>query len=601
MAEKFISERNLKFLLYEMFHVEDLLQYPRFADHSREVFDMVLETAMKMAKSLMKPVLTEMDRQQPEYADGRVKVHPSVKTILRECGAGGWIGAFLNYEHGGQQLPEVIGNFLPKAAFAAANYSASVYPALNGGVAKLLTSFCDTATQDLYLPKLLSGEWQGTMALTEPQAGSSLADITLSGEPTEQGYYKMKGQKIFISAGDHDGVDNVIHMAIGRVKGAPSGIRGISLFLIPQQRIEADGSLTFNDVNCAGIYHKLGYRGAPITQLAFGENGDCRGWLVGEANMGLAYMFQMMNGSRIAVGMGATCIASAAYYASLEYAKERPQGRKMSSKDPEVPQVPIIEHPDVKRMLLFQKAVIEGSMSLLMQCGLYHDLEKVTQGEEREQYSLLLEMLIPVCKTYPSEMGIVSCSQGLQVLGGYGYCDEFPLEQFYRDARIHPLHEGTTGIQGMDLLGRKMSMKKGLAAKTYLAEVRKAIQSAEAVPSLKTYADALEAALKKLENVTAHLLGIAAKGNQELFLADSTLFLEFFGIIAVSWQWLIQAVEAQKALAGTPLPADVNFYQGKIYTCRYFFGYELPKIEGLAERLLNGDGLTVEVKNEYFE
>ena len=601
MAEKFISDRNLKFLLYEMFDAESLLKYPRYADHSREVFDMVLETAMKMGKDLFKPTLHEMDRNQPEYVNGEVKVHPQVKTIMRECGAGGWIGATFNCEHGGQQLPEMIGMMVPTAIFAAANYSGSIYHGLTTGAAGLIASYGTQEMKDLYLPKMMAGEWQGTMALTEPQAGSSLTDITLTGEPTDQGYYKFKGQKIFISAGEHDGVENVIHLAIGRIKGAPAGVKGISLFIIPKLRIEANGALTHNDVNCAGIYHKLGYRGGPITQLAFGENDDCRGWLVGEPNKGLSYMFQMMNGARIDVGLGAACISSAAYYASLEYAKERPQGRKLSSKDPLSPQVSIIEHPDIKRMLLFQKAIVEGSLSLLMQCCLYHDMEKVSEGEDHENFNLLLELLTPVAKTYPSEMGILSCSAGLQILGGYGYCDEFPLEQFYRDVRIHPIHEGTTGIQGMDLLGRKMMMKKGKAAQLYLAEVRKTIKAAEADDELKPFASALDAALGKLEKVTAHLFGVAAKEGPEMFLADATLYLEFFGIIAIAWQWLLQATVANKALQGNAGPADINFYNGKVMTCRYFFGYEMPKIEGLATRLLNGDGLTVTMKNEYFE
>jgi butyryl-CoA dehydrogenase len=466
----------------------------------------------------------------------------------------------------------------------------------------LIATNCPKEMQDMYLPNMLAGRWQGTMALTEPQAGSSLTDITTTAEPTEHGYYRIRGQKIFISAGDHDCADNVIHLALGRIKNAPAGIRGISLFIIPRMRVEAGGELVFNDVNCAGIYHKLGYRGGPITQLAFGENGDCRGWLVGEANRGLSYMFQMMNGARIDVGLGAACIASAAYYASLEYAKERPQGRRLSSKDPLSPQVPIIDHPDIRRMLLFQKAVVEGSLSLLMQCSFYHDMEKVSEGEQKEDYNLLLELLTPVAKTYPSEMGILSCSQGLQILGGYGYCDEFPLEQYYRDVRIHPIHEGTTGIQGMDLLGRKMTMKKGRAGMLYLAEVRKAIRSASADDALKPFAAELEKALARLEEVTAHLIGIAMKGDLELFLADATLYLEFFGIIAIAWQWLLQAFTANKALGGGDLTAgDEHFYTGKIYACRYFYGYELPKIEGLAKRLLNGDGLTVEMKNDYFE
>jgi butyryl-CoA dehydrogenase len=554
-----------------------------------------------MGKDLFKPIVSEMDKQPPEYVKGQVKVHPAVRNIMREVGAGGWIGATFDYKLGGQQLPEMVGMTIPTAIFGAANYSASVFHGLTNGAAGLIASFGTQEMKDMYLPKMMSGEWQGTMALTEPQAGSSLTDVSMTAEPTNKNYYTMKGQKIFISAGDHDGVDNIIHLALARVKDAPPGVKGISLFIIPKYRIEMGGKLAFNDVNCAGIYHKLGYKGSPITQLAFGENDDCRGWLVGEVNKGLGYMFQMMNGARIDVGLGAACISSAAYYASLEYAKERPQGRKLSAKDPLSPQVSIIEHPDIHRMLLFQKAIIEGSLSLLMQCSFYHDMEKVTETEEHENYNLLLELLTPVAKTYPSEMGIFSCSQAIQILGGYGYCDEFPVEQFYRDVRIHTIHEGTTGIQGMDLLGRKMMMKKGKAGQLYLTEVRKTIKDAQEDVGLKSYSEALEKALQKLEKITAHLFGIASKGDPEMFLADATLYLELFGIIAIAWQWLKQAVIAKKMLNdGKLTEADNNFYNGKIYTCRYFFGYELPKIEGLAMRLSNGDDLTVNIKNEYF-
>jgi len=601
MAEKFISDRNLRFLLYEVNNVESLLKYPRFADHSREVFDMILDTAMRMGKDLFKPLFEEMDRKAPEYVNGEVKVHPKVREILRAAGDGGWIASTFPYDLGGQQLPFTIGVMLPTAIFGAANYSAAVYHGLTHGAAGLIASYGTQEMKDAYLPKMIAGEWQGTMALTEPQAGSSLTDLTTTATPTDQDYYKIKGQKLFISAGDHDGADNVIHLALVRLKDAPAGIKGISLFIIPKQRLKDDGSLEPNDVNCAGIYHKLGYRGSPITQLAFGENDDCRGWLVGEANKGLAYMFQMMNGARIDVGLAAAVISSAAYYASLEYAKERPQGRRLTSKDPLSPQIPIIEHADIRRMLLFQKAVVEGSLSLLFQCGIYEDLEHVTEGEERENYNLLLELLTPVAKTYPSEMGILSCSAGLQILGGYGFCEEFPLEQLYRDVRIHPIHEGTTGIQGMDLLGRKMMMKKGKAAQLYLAEVRKAIKDAQGDEELKPFADKLTEAVALLEKVTMHQFGVAAKEGPEMFLADATVYLEFFGIIAIAWQWLRQAAVAKKALSHVPGEADTNFYQGKLAAFRYFFGYELPKIQGLSDRLLNSDGLTVKMKNEYFE
>ena len=379
-------------------------------------------------------------------------------------------------------------------------------------------------------------------------------------------------------------------------------MKGISLFVVPKKRPDGRGGLAGNDVSCIGIYHKLGYRGAPITQLAFGDNDDCRGWLVGEPHKGLRYMFQMMNEARVEVGMGAAAIASAAYYASLEYARQRPQGRPVTGKDPLAPQIPIVEHADVRRMLLFQRAVVEGSLALILQCAHYVDLALVTEGEEKEKYELLLDLLTPVAKSYPSEMGILSVSQGLQCLGGYGYCDEFPLEQYYRDVRIHAIHEGTTGMQGMDLLGRKAVMKNGKALFLYLDELEKAVAAGRALSECASCAEDLAGAVEILKEVTVSLTGLAMKGEIELFLADATLYLELFGIVAVAWQWLLQAVTAAKALGATPAAADAGFYRGKIHTCRYFFAYELPKIRGLAARLKeSGDGITVQMKPEWFE
>jgi len=599
MAEKFVGEKNLKFLLYDVFDVTSLLEYPCYAEHSRETFDMILETAMKIGRDIIKPYLEEMDKNPPEFVDGEVKVHPVIKTFLKECGEGGWISATASADFEGLQLPIMIG-LLPKFIFGAANYSASVYISLTYGAAHLITAFGTRELISMFVPKMFAGQWQGTMALTEPQAGSSLADVTTSAEPTDDGYYKIQGQKIFISAGDHDGVENVVHLVIARIKGAPPGVKGISLFVTPKKRIGEKGELVPNDVNIAGIYHKLGYRGSPITQLSFGENDNCRGYLVGEPHKGLTYMFQMMNEARIDVGIGATAIASAAYYAALEYAIERPQGRKLGAKDPTLPQVRIIEHADVKRMLLFQRSIIEGSLSLLIQCAKYADFEAVLTGEEKKKYRLLLDLLTPVAKSYPSEMCIVSVSQALQCLGGYGYCNEFPLEQHYRDIRIHPIHEGTTGIHGITLLGRNIPIKNGKAFELYLEEVRGVIGTAENMPELEPYALELKDALHKLEDVTSHLLAIAAEGNSELFLADATLYLEFFGIIAIGWQWLIQAIYVQSALKRELSEAEVVFYRGKMYAFRYFFGYELPKIYSLSQRLLNSDGLTVEMKEAFF-
>jgi len=598
MSEKFVSLRNVRFLLYEVHDVGSLTRYSRFEDHDRETFDMVLDTAFRVGRELLRPKLEEMDRQPPEYVGGRVKVHPAVRDFMTECGEGGWIGAAAPFELGGQQLPRSL---IAACLFtwSAANYSASVYPILTAGAAHLIESFGSTDLQQQFIPHMYSGKWQGTMALTEPQAGSSLADITTTAEPTDRGYFSIKGQKIFISAGDHDGVDNVVHLMLARIKGAPAGVKGISLFVVPRMRPEGD-VLAFNDVNTAGVFHKLGYRGCPITHLSLGENDDCRGWLIGGPHMGLSYMFQMMNNARIEVGIGAAAIASAAYYASLAYAQERPQGRRLADKDPTLPQVPIIEHPDVKRMLLFQRAIVEGAVSLLIQCGLYSDLVEVTAGEEKTRYSLLLDLLTPIAKSYPSEMGIISVSQGLQVLGGYGYCDEFPLEQYYRDTRIHPIHEGTTGIQAIDLLGRKVILKEGAAFTLFMQELAEATRAASEFDRLTPYAERLERAMGILTEVTEHLVGLSRLGDRERFLADSTLYLEMFGIVAIAWQWLRQGIAAQKALSGNLSQEETAFYQGKYQTMQFFFHYELPKIEGLSKRLLEADGFTARVTVETF-
>jgi butyryl-CoA dehydrogenase len=387
---------------------------------------------------------------------------------------------------------------------------------------------------------------------------------------------------------------------LAKIKGAPAGVKGISLFVVPKMRIDETGDLVCNDVVTSGIFHKLGYRGCPIAQLSIGDKDDCRGYLVGEPHNGLGYMFQMMNESRIGVGMGAAAMATAAYYASLEYARIRKQGRSIRDKDPSLPPVPIVQHADVKRMLLFQRAVVEGALSLLLQCSRYVDLKKVGSDEEKETYALLLDLLTPVAKSYPSETGILSISQGLQCLGGSGYCDDYPLEQYYRDARIHPIHEGTTGIQGLDLLGRKVMMEDGKAFELFGEEVRKTISEAIGEERLRLHVDALEQALARLEEVTAHLKGVAAKGDTELFLADATLYLELFGIAAIAWQWLKQGVIVVKGLDGSESQKEKKFYQGKMYALRFFFAYELPKMGGLAERLMNGDGLTVEMHETFF-
>lgn len=600
MARKYYSDRNLKFLLYDVFDVVSLTQYDYYKEHNKKSFDLVLGSASKIAKDLLWPIFQEMDRTTPELENGTIKVHPEVKKIMRAFGEGGWISTIVPYDLDGEQLPLMIA-YACQFIFMSANYSATAYTGLSDGAARLIENFGSQDLYNRYVPNMRAGVWQGTMALTEPEAGSSLSDITTTATPTGDGYYLIHGQKIFISAGDNDAVDNVVHLLLGKIEGAPSGVKGISLFVVPKHRVEDDGRLTPNDVDTSGVYHKLGYRGCPIAQLSFGDKNACRGYLVGKPHQGLKYMFQMMNEARIGVGLGATAMATAAYYAALEYTRERKQGRKTGQKDPALPPVAIIEHADVKRMLLFQRAIIEGSLSLAMQCSKYVDLEKSMGGEDAETYGLLLDLLTPVLKSYPSEMGILSISQGLQCFGGSGFCDDYPLEQYYRDCRIHPIHEGTTAIHGMDLLGRKVVMKDGKAYRLYLEAVHKTIDAAGAYPELVPHAGRLRDALSRLQALTGHLQTMRLEKGDEIYLSDATLYLEYFGVICIAWQWLVQGVAIQKALEGKCNQKESRFYNGKMTTLKFFFAYELPKINGLEVRLRQNDGLTVDATTDTFD
>ena len=597
MATQFYSPRDLRFHLYEVIQVERLNQLPYFRDHDRESFEMVLEAAGQISEILLKPLLTIMDRNEPQLVDGKIRVHPQMGPIIRKFGEDGWINAPFGYDEGGQQLPATIMN-AATFVFGAANYSASVFPFLTTGAANLLRSFGSPALVSQFTPLMYAGRWQGTMALTEPDAGSSLSDITTSAEPTDEpGTYRIRGQKIYISAGDHDAVENVVHLMLAKIKGGPAGAKGISLFAVPQQRLD-NGTLVDNDVRTAGVYHKMGYKGAPIAHLMIGSSDGTLGYLVGEPHQGLRYMFQMMNEARVGVGMNAVSIGTAAYYASLEYARERPQGRHVAEKKPSLPQVPIIRHADVKRMLLFQKAVLEGSLGLLLYCSYLADIAHAGEGDEQADAALLLDLLTPIAKSYPSEMGTLTTSAAVQILGGAGYTTDFPVEQFYREARIHPIHEGTTGIHGLDLLGRKVTMEQGRAVQLLLTRIETDLANARLQHALIPLADQLTSALGILDNVTGHLLSLAPDG-AEVFLADATLYLELFGIVTVAWQWIRQATVAQSSIA-TAQGDDSNFYHGKLMAARYFYEYELVKIYALSKRLRSSDPVTVDMQSEWF-
>ncbi|AEI48179.1 acyl-CoA dehydrogenase [Runella slithyformis] len=592
---QYYSRRNLNFLLYEVFNATELTHYPYYSAHDRETFDMTIDAVTQIGDTLMFPHFRDLDRNQPELKNGKVTVHPKVGEYLKAMGDAGLIGTGFSFEDGGQQLPEIVNSVLGFILMAANN--GMMYTGLTSGAARLIATFASEELKQTYVEKMLGGKWQGTMALTEPQAGSSLSDITTSATPQADGSYRIKGQKVFISAGDHDQCENIIHLMLARIDGAPKGTKGISLFVVPKYRLDGAD----NDVTSTGIYHKLGQRGVPAMHLTMGDNDDCHGWLVGEPHRGLNYMFQMMNEARIGVGMTGAAIASAAYEASLQYAKERPQSRRLNQKTAlDSPQIPIIQHPDVKRMLLLQKAVVEGSLSLLMETARCADIAHASEDpEEKEKYHLMLELLTPVAKTYPTEMGMVAVSNGLQVLGGYGFTEDFPLEQLYRDIRITPIYEGTTGIQSQDLLGRKMTMKGGKPVQFLFGEVAKTIAEAETHENLKPYAQKLKAELGRLQEVTMALMPFAMQGDIERFLMDATLYMEMFGINTIAWQWLKQAVVAQRTIVTqNPDGEELAFYEGKIHTMKFFFHYEVPKTLGLAVRLKDNEVLTIATEKE---
>lgn len=591
----FYSKKDLYFQLFENLNCLQLTKIPFFSDHNEETFKLILDAAEQIAEKNLYPLLTEMDRKEPQLVDGKIRIHSGMKPIVKKFGIDGWINATFPYKDGGQQIPWTI-HLAAGFILQASNYSASVFPFLTTGAANLIRTFGSQELIDAFTPKMYSGDWQGTMALTEPDAGSSLSDLSTSAISTSNpGIFKIKGQKIYISCGDHDACENIIHLMLARIQGAPAGTKGISLFVVPQKRVP---DLKPNDVLTQGIYHKMGYKGAPIAHLMIGSEDSCQGYLIGEANQGLKYMFQMMNEARLGVGMNGVAIATAAFHASLAYAKERPQGRKISEKDISKPQIPIIEHADVKRMLLFQKSVTEGGLALVLYCALLSDqVAHETDEIHKKEIENLLDLLTPIAKTYPSEMGVQSTSAAVQVLGGAGYTTDFPVEQYYREARIHPIHEGTTGIHGLDILGRKLQLNKGLGWTLWMQEIDQSIRDLSKYPALDDIKVSFENQYDKVKVTSKRVIEKSILG-PEIFLADATLFLEMCGLLAIGWMWIRQAKVSLEQLE--VLDSDRNFYLGKIETARYFMQYELVKITALSERLSSNSYPTIDMQKDWF-
>jgi len=574
-----INPRDLDFLLHEWLDVEALCRRPRYAMHDRASFAAVIEAAHRLAVEQFLPHAAKADAQEPQFDGRTVSLIPEVKAALAAYIDGGFLSAAFDIELGGLQLPYTIASAL-NGLFVGANCGTAGYPFLTAAAANLLRVHGSPAQRARYLQPMLAGRWFGTMCLSEPQAGSSLADIRTRATAEPDGRYRICGNKMWISGGEHELSENIVHLVLARIDGAPAGTRGISLFIVPKYRLDADGNPgPRNGVRLAGLNHKMGYRGTTNCALNFGEQPDepCIGELVGRANEGLACMFHMMNEARIGVGLGATMLGYAGYRYSLDYAKTRLQGRPAANRDPASKPVAIIEHSDVRRMLLAQKAYVEGGLALGLYCArLVDDQASADDAAVRADAGLLLEILTPVAKAWPSEWCLEANKLAIQVLGGYGYTRDYPVERLYRDNRLNPIHEGTNGIQALDLLGRKALMQDGAALRLLLSRMSAVAEAAESRAALAEHAVALQQAVARIAATTGRLAAVARRGDSDLFLANASHYLDLVGHTVIAWLWLAQASVADAALPAAAA-GDAAFYRGKLQACRWFFRHELPK------------------------
>ncbi len=573
-----ISDRELKFLLYEFLDTEALLRRPRYADHSRDIFDATIEAARQIAEDLFAPHFARGDVHEPRFVDGTALVLSDTRKAWQAFAEAGFCSAHWDAEEGGLQMPEIILR-AALSSFYTANVATAAYPMLTIGAANLLRAFGSPALKARYLPGMGNGRFAGTMALTEPAQGSTLGDITTTAVPHADGSYRLYGQKMFISGGDQDLTENIIHMVLARIRGAPAGVRGISLFVVPKMLVSDDGSLgDRNDVVLAGLMHKMGWRNTTSAVLKFGERQGAAGWLLGREHHGLAHMFQMMNEARIGVGLLSACIAWRGFSESLLYARDRSQGRLPSSKDPNSPPVKLIQHADVRRMLLAQKTYAEGGLALCFYaCSLFEDQQSHPGAADRDRAALLLDVLTPVVKSWPARYGCVANDMAIQVLGGAGYTRDHPVEQLYRDQRLNLIHEGVEAIHALDLLGRKVTMNNGEALQLLLETVRADIRGAQE-RTLLEHATALELHLQCLAKVTSQLVFLQ-QSNPDLALANANVYLDAFGRVVLAWMWLKQGQTAQRAVLRSKQEGDLDYYRGKLQAMRFFFEWELPAAE----------------------
>ncbi|RJQ82147.1 MAG: acyl-CoA dehydrogenase [Desulfobacteraceae bacterium] len=615
MAQVIADRRDIEFVLYEQLDAAALCGRAPYRDFSRKVFDMVIDEARTLAVREILPTLAEGDRQGVRFEGGAVKVPQCFHRPYKLFVEGEWTALTADPELGGQGLPHTIAGAAVEY-LSGANYAFAMYGLEGHSAGRMIEAFGTEQQKQLFIKKMYTGQWGGTMVLTEPEAGSDVGALTTTARKNPDGTYSITGNKIFITNGDHDLVENIIHPVLARIEGAPAGTKGISLFIVPKIWVHPDGRLgEANDVVCTGIEEKMGIHGSATCSLAFGGSGECRGFLLGEENKGMRVMFQMMNEVRLMVGgIGLNC-ASAAYLQAVEYAKTRRQGRDLERLfDPAAPPVPIIHHPDVRRMLLWMKAHVDGVRSLIYYGAHCLDLQRCAPTqEEKEYYQDLLELLTPIIKSYSTDRAFEVCSQAVQVYGGYGYTKEYPVEQLFRDVRITSIYEGTNGIQAMDLLGRKLNLKNGAVFMNLIQEIKKGIDRAKTTGGLEALAAQVEDAVNHLEATTRHMAAMGMSPAFKTAFAHALPFLDVMGDVIMAWMILWRASAAAPALekllgdqneAGRRRIIEQNknaaFYQGQLKTAEYFIQTVLPVTLGKMNSIKAANAAILEMPEAAF-
>jgi len=600
-----VNERDVRFVLYEMLGVDKLLEFDKFKDFDMDTIDMILTEAQKFSEEVLYEANFDGDKRGLEFKDGVVTTPDSYKDAYQKYLEGGWLGISADPELGGQGLPNVVG--LAAMEFQVASSVAfTMYPGLTRAAIELLEFYGEDWMKEQILPKLVSGEWAATMCLTEPSAGSAVGDLKSTAKK-DGDTWLVTGTKIFISCGEHDLTDQIIHLVLARTEGSPPGIKGISLFMVPKFLMDDDGNIgERNDMICGGIEHKMGIKASATCTLNFGDNGKCKGWLVGKECEGIKAMFVMMNEARIGTGMQGHSAGTAAYQHAQRYAKERVQGVEIQNmRDVNAPRVEIIKHPDVRRMLLTQKAYTEACRCILYFSAYCGDMAlNNPDEEERAKYFDMLELLTPICKAWSSDRGFDVTREAMQTYGGYGYCSEYPVEQYMRDCKIMSIYEGTNGIQALDLVGRKvLNIKKQMAPyNNWLAKMREGAEKAKANEALSDLADDLLGTIDTLDGITKHFMGAGLKGDTTTPVMNASPYMMAFGdVVGASFLLWGAHIAQDKLDAGVDSETDKKFYAGKVASARFFIKNLLPNVEAVSKTCLSGDKSFVELEEDCFQ